>query len=60
MNSKQFRELVGISKATELKMRTNGTSPRFLKVGPRMLRYLKEDVDAWIAQHRTGGTRAAS
>lgn len=47
---------VGFTEQWMRSMRTDGTGPRYLKVG-RAVRYRVSDLDAWIEAHLVGGDR---
>ena len=62
MNKKTLKEnaaseYIGMSRSFLRQDRMNGirecrtSGPRFLKIG-RSIRYLKEDLDMWLTQHR--------
>jgi predicted DNA-binding transcriptional regulator AlpA len=38
---------LGIGRSTLEKMRIKGTGPRYYRLGPKMVRYAVEDLDAW-------------
>ena len=38
----------GLTISTLNKMRCNGTGPRFIRLAPMRIAYLREDLDAWI------------
>lgn len=54
---KETAEYIGMSRGFLRQDRMNGVrknrtqGPKFLKIG-RSIRYLKEDLDAWLLQHR--------
>lgn len=47
---------VGFTEQWMRSMRTDGTGPRYLKVG-RAVRYRVKDLDAWMEAHLVGGGR---
>jgi excisionase family DNA binding protein len=48
LNVAQAARYLGLSCSTLAKMRLNGSTPSFLKLGRRVL-YRREDLDAWLA-----------
>jgi predicted DNA-binding transcriptional regulator AlpA len=51
---------LGVSVMMAHKMRIQGTGPRYIKLGPKLVRYRREDLDEWIAQcSRTSTSQAA-
>ena len=40
---------LGLSVSTLSKMRMRGDGPSYSKAGPRLVTYLREDLDAWLA-----------
>lgn len=52
MNSKNAAKYLGISLKTLIRKRAEGVGPIFLKYSSRAIRYIKEDLDTWINQHR--------
>jgi len=57
LTEKEAAEYIGMSPSFLRQDRMNGyrinrtPGPRFLKIG-RSIRYLKEDLEAWLLQHR--------
>lgn len=51
----QAADRIGVHRDTLRRKRADGTGPRVIKVGPRLVRYRPEDVDAWMEQHAQGG-----
>ena len=53
LNTAQVAEMLGIKTATLEKSRSSGTGdfPPFIRFS-RTVRYVRADVDAWIAEHR--------
>ena len=58
-NDEQAAYYLGISKSTlaKFRMTKNGNGPAYLKLG-RSVRYLKEDLDAWLTANRIGNSNA--
>ncbi len=52
MTTKQVSEYLGIAISTLLLYRAMGTGPRYIKILKRLVRYEKEDVDAWLAEQK--------
>ena len=48
LSTLDFEETCKIPRATQAKMRWNGTGPNYVKLGSRVL-YRRCDIDAWIA-----------
>ncbi len=40
---------LGVKPHTLAKWRVSGDGPRFVRVSPRVIRYIEADVDAWMA-----------
>lgn len=57
LTEKEASEYIGMSRSFLRQDRMNGVrinrtpGPKFLKLG-RSIRYLKEDLDTWLFQHR--------
>ena len=57
LKEKEASEYIGMSRSFLRQDRMNGfrdsrtPGPRFLKIG-RSIRYLKEDLDTWLNEHR--------
>lgn len=52
----QCAAYTGLAAAYLEKLRCVGGGPRFLKYGRRAVRYVKRDVDVWMAAHAVGST----
>ena len=52
----QAARIVGLSAKTLARYRVKGKGPVFAKLGGRV-RYLREDVDAWVRSRRRASTR---
>lgn len=48
INSAQLAEKLRTSQVTVARMRTDGTGPKFLKIG-RSVKYRWSDVEVWLA-----------
>ena len=59
-NTTQCAAYTGLSTAYLEKLRCVGGGPRFLKYGPRAVRYAKRDVDAWMNASLYGSTSGAA
>jgi predicted DNA-binding transcriptional regulator AlpA len=55
----QVAQELGVSEAWCERRRWSGTGPAFVKVG-RRVRYLRADLDAWVAAQRRTSTRVPS
>ena len=49
-------EYLGLTVSTLAKRRLRGESPAFIKLGKKAVGYLREDLDAWIAECRRHST----
>jgi predicted DNA-binding transcriptional regulator AlpA len=49
LTTEQAAALIGFHPSYLAKARLSGTGPRFLKIGPRSVRYRRSDIDAWLA-----------
>jgi predicted DNA-binding transcriptional regulator AlpA len=49
--------IMGVSPATLRKWRYTGRGPRCAVQEPRYVRYLRSDVEAWLASKAKGGAR---
>lgn len=47
-NTKEAAEYVGLSKPTLERFRCYGGGPLYCKIGLRVVRYRKADLDAWL------------
>jgi hypothetical protein len=56
LNTERAAAYVGLAKNTLEKARICGDGPFFVKFSDRAVRYLVDDLDAWIAQHRAAST----
>jgi predicted DNA-binding transcriptional regulator AlpA len=60
LTEREAAEYIGMSRSFLRQARMNGDregrapGPRFIRVGTRAIRYLREDLDAWIDQWRSG------
>jgi len=48
LNARQVGEWVGLTPAALSAMRFKGTGPKYRKLGPKTVRYVESDVQAWI------------
>ena len=48
----QLAEMLGVTTRTTLRWRRDGGGPAFVRIGPRRLGYLRNDVMAWMAANR--------
>lgn len=48
----ELAELLSVSPQTLRNWRRQGRGPRATKVGARLVRFHREDVDAWLEQQR--------
>ena len=52
LTQRETAELLRVSSRTLRDWRRTGTGPPFSRVGTKLIRYLKADVDAWVAKTR--------
>lgn len=52
-------QLIGVHPATLATWRMQGLGPRYIKVGPRKVRYRAEDLDTWLTENTRTSTRGA-
>ena len=50
MTSKQASEYLNLHESYLPKQRHYGTGPRFYRISPKAIRYLKSDLDDWMAE----------
>ena len=55
LNSREAAAHLGLSRRTLERFRVSGDGPVFLKFGNRV-RYLREDLDAWVQTRRRKST----
>jgi predicted DNA-binding transcriptional regulator AlpA len=48
LDTKDAAKELGISESLLKRWRTEGQGPRFITLGPRMIRYAPEDIQAYI------------
>lgn len=48
LSEAQVADLLGYSVGTVRQWRQRGQGPRYYKHGPRVIRYLRSDVDRWL------------
>lgn len=53
LTPEQLMTLLGVSIQKIDAMRSEGTGPKYLKLGHRTTRYRLSDVNAWLAAHET-------
>lgn len=58
LGTEQAAAHLGMCVKTLERMRRDGRGPRFIKMGPRLIRYRLSDLDAWLdAQSRRADSR---
>ena len=57
LTEKDVSALLGICVGTLQRMRSNGTGPRFVRLGERRVAYRASDVEQWVAA-RTADRKA--
>ena len=50
LSAKEAADHIGISRSTLSKWRMRGEGPRWHRVGPRLVRYFKDEVDEWLEE----------
>lgn len=58
LTSAAAAQLIGMARSTLEKLRVTGTGPAFHKIG-RLVRYRREDLEAWVKARRTLSTSEA-
>lgn len=48
----EVSEMLGVPVETLRYWRHKGAGPRSFKLGPKHVRYMRDDLDAWIAEQR--------
>ncbi|WP_198353945.1 helix-turn-helix transcriptional regulator [Sphingomonas sp. MA1305] len=56
LNTAQASTYTGLAEKTLETLRTRGGGPRFVKYGRKAVRYLKPDLDAFMAERTVGST----
>lgn len=49
-------KIVKLSTSTLAKMRVTGTGPKYTKAGPKVVLYLREDLQEWLYNRRRSST----
>lgn len=52
MNPKQAADFLGVSSYTLLDFRQRGAGPTFSQPTPKIVRYTREDLRAWVDENR--------
>lgn len=50
MSPKEVAEFYGLSMATLSTWRTTGKGPKFFRMGARLVKYERSDIEAWIRE----------
>jgi excisionase family DNA binding protein len=56
MDTHEAAKYLAVSVPTLKRWRQRNEGPPFLRVGPRAIRYVKEDIDSWLDTRRTAAT----
>lgn len=56
LNTAQASAYLGLAEKTLEGLRTRGGGPRFVKYGRKAVRYLKPDLDTFMAERTVGST----
>lgn len=49
LSTKEAAPYIGVAYSTLCKWRCGGLGPRFVRIGPRRIGYLIEELDRWLA-----------
>lgn len=49
LRAREAAAYLDVSRSTLTKWRTNGSGPPFHRCGPRLVYYLKSEIDSWLA-----------
>ena len=60
LTEKQLSAWLGVSLPSLQRMRSNGSGPHYVQLGPRRLAYRKSDVEAWLTARRVNRIGALS
>ena len=60
LNTAQASAYTGLAQKTLETLRVRGGGPRFVRYGRKAVRYLKADLDAFIAERTVGSTSEAA
>jgi predicted DNA-binding transcriptional regulator AlpA len=60
LTEKQLSAWLGVSLPNLQRMRSNGSGPHYVQLGPRRLAYRKSDVEAWLTARRINRIGALS
>lgn len=55
MSEGEVAKLIGLSRRTLQRFRTEGSGPAFLRVATRRVIYARSDIDTWTNSCRQGG-----
>ena len=58
LRSEEAGDYLGLAKATLERMRSEGTGPRFIRLGKRAVGYTIDDLDAWLDGRRESDLEA--
>lgn len=50
-DTKTLAKILNVHPGTLRRWRNEGRGPRFVAIGPRMIRYTLEAADEWLARH---------
>jgi predicted DNA-binding transcriptional regulator AlpA len=56
MRPPQAADYVGLSRSTLAKRRLTGDGPKFIRLSPRAIAYLRTDLDDWLKAKRCSST----
>lgn len=58
LKNAQAAAILGLAPGTLSNLRSRGKGPRYIKISPRLVRYTREDIDAWMKAHMHEGSAA--
>ena len=56
MTEAEAAEHIGVCLRTLQRYRADGAGPEWSRIGPRRIRYMRQDVDAWLARQKAGNS----
>jgi predicted DNA-binding transcriptional regulator AlpA len=57
LDRKAAADYLGVTEDTPAQMATRGTGPRYSKPSERIVRYHRDELDAWLERFARTGTR---
>jgi predicted DNA-binding transcriptional regulator AlpA len=56
LTPKSAAQWLGLAESTLAKMRLSGAGPTYVKLGPRRVGYLEDDLTTWVSAQRFSST----